>query len=95
METFIIKSIKHSGRKGIRGTDVDNPKYDGLVGSKCEIDIDAIEQFKPYSFRVFSPTYDWWRISEVLTIVLSSTKEETTLRIETINAIYIFKEVEK
>ena len=51
---YILQKIQHSGRKGIRGTDCTDFKYYGLIGYKCHIDIDEIQQFKSYEFIVDS-----------------------------------------
>lgn len=90
---YILKSIKHSGRKGIRGTDCTDPKYKGLVGYQCRINVDDIKQFKSYQFDIFSPIYDWWRTSEVLQVVCS-VNNASYLEIETVNAIYTFERIE-
>lgn len=93
IDNYIIKAIKHSGRKGVRGTNCDDIKYDGLINYKCQIDIDQIQQFKPYKFKVFSPAYEEWRTSEVLTAIVISKDNKVILEIETVNTIYIFERI--
>ena len=86
---FKLLDVVHSGRKGIRGDAIDNPKYKGLVGYYCSFDVDDIQQFKPFEFTVIdSVYYDWWKTSEVLEVI----KMDRYLLIETANSIYRFKE---
>ena len=48
MRTYYrIVDIVHSGRKGIRGEQVTDAKYDGLIGCRATLDITEIERFKP------------------------------------------------
>ncbi len=90
---YIIQKIQHSGRKGIRNTDCTDLKYDGLIGYKCHIDVDEIQQFKSYEFKVDSPKYESWRTSEVLTAGVFSIKNVIYLEIETVNTIYLFERI--
>ena len=90
---YIIQKIQHSGRKGIRNTDCTDIKYKGLIGYKCQIDVDEIQQFKPYKFKVDSPEYEWWRTSEVLSAVIHAIDNKVILIIETVNTIYTFEKV--
>ena len=95
LRKYILKEILHSGRKGIRGTDRTELKYKGLLGYQCFISSAQIRQFKPCKFDVNSPYYDWWRTSEVLAAKIYCNDDGTFLEIETVNTIYIFKEVTK
>lgn len=90
---YILKSIKHSGRKGIRNTDCTASKYEELIGSKCKIDVEDIKQFKPYIFEVDSRYYSSWRTSEVLTAGMYFENKECYLEIETVNSIYTFERI--
>ena len=86
---YKLKSVKHNGRKGLRGSDFNNPKYKGLIGYKCLIDINLIKQYEPYSFKVLSPYYDSWHTSEILEVGTSF----DFLEIETSNSIYFFERI--
>jgi hypothetical protein len=92
LKEYIVADILHSGRKGLRGEQVDNPKYKGLIGYKVKFDPSELVQFKCLYLRVLnSPDYEWWRMSETLEAALD--KRDGTLTVETANSIYIFKEV--
>lgn len=92
-EQYKIMSIQHSGRKGIRFSDVDHPKYDGLLGCTAIIDLDDIKQFQPYLIDIIdSPQYEWWNISPVVQVGFTL-DEDPLLVIETVNTIYTFKKV--
>lgn len=86
---YKLLDVVHSGRKGLRGTEVCDLKYEGLIGCLCSFDINDIQQFKRMKFDVRnSREYDWWYTSEVLAL----TKDETKIEVETANSIYIFEE---
>ena len=84
MRTYYrIVDIVHSGRKGIRGEQVTDAKYDGLIGCRATLDITEIERFKPV--KIYLLDYNpWWVTSEVLGLFVSNDKVE----IETVNTIY-------
>lgn len=94
-QTYVIKSIKHSGRKDIRGKDVTDSKYDGLIGARCMTDIYESKQF--HKMRLDIPAseincpYDWWDTSEVLELVFN--KKTREVYIETANTLYVLQEV--
>lgn len=87
---YTLISITHNGRKGVRGTSVDNPKYDGMVGQKVIFDLDAINQFQPMTLKFIEPSapYSWWYTSEVLALADDTLKKNIIL--ETANTIYTF-----
>lgn len=88
---YEIVDILHNGRKGIRYKRVRHKKYTGLVGTHAIIDTDKMKQFKPFRFDLIDHfIYQWWEISEVLEARID---DDGTLVIETVNSIYVFKEV--
>ena len=81
-----IKSITHSGRKGLRGTPVDDPKYDGVVGSLLWLNPASMQQFTPLCFYLINnKNYTTWTTSEVLESYINLDGE---LVIETYNSVY-------
>ena len=96
-QAYIIESITHSGRKGLRGTSVDNPKYMGLIGARCMTDISEIKQYEKMHLDIpvgeTNCPYDWWDTTAVLEIIKNNKTGEVT--IETANTIYTLQEVRK
>ena len=91
---YRIFNIVHSGRKGIRLTPVSDPKYHSLIGTVCQISIDALKQFEQYTFKLYNhPYYDTWTISEV--IAVGTIRDSGMLYIETCNSIYFFEPLEE
>ena len=91
-QEYKLAEVKHSGRKGIRGTDVTELNYEGLVGSHVWCDFDAIKQFEPMEWSFSDhPNYDWWTTSEVLEAAYDP--DIHTYIVETANTIYVFKEM--
>ena len=89
---YRIVSIKHSGRKGIRGTEVSNPKYDDILGCIGWLDVDDIKQFERYKIDlVDSRTNDWWLVSEVLALTVE--KSTGNIELETANSLYELEEI--
>ena len=93
---YRVLEILHSGRKNTRNKPVDNPKYDGIIGSIVELaginSIEGIRQFNLVSFEFVktSSDYDWWNTSAVISVFLDF---HNRYHIETINTIYILEEV--
>ena len=85
---YKIIDITHSGRKGVRGTRVDEYKYDPLFGAIIKTDdICKTEQFHGMKWFLLNNTiYDYWNTSAVLGI--SRTKDGKRYIIETVNTIY-------
>ena len=88
---YKIINIFHNGRKGLRGTEVDNPKYKGVIGKHCYIDfLEEVKQFKRLSIKLLdSYVYDQWTTSEAFEL---SIDKDGLVSLETANSIYIFKE---
>ena len=95
MKKYRIEKILHSGRKGIRFEPVIESKYDGLIGSIVEIeDLYSVEEFQTLHMIIKNhPQYDWWDTTEVLGLAYDSFKKEYFC--ETINTIYVFKEIDE
>lgn len=88
---FVIKKITHSGRKGIRYTDVLESKYDGLAGCHIMFDTDKVIDFTPLEWKLIGhKDYDWWTTSEVIGVGIT---HEHTMLVETINTIYELEEI--
>lgn len=89
---YKIARILHSGRKGIRGTEVTNPKYDDVLGCIGWLDADQVEQFKRYRIDlVDSETNDWWNVSEVLALTMD--RSTGNIELETANSLYELEEI--
>lgn len=90
MTKYKIIDVLHSGRKGIRGTPVEEHKYDQLVGSVIrmyDLEGESIKQFEPLRFNfVDHPLYEIWNTSELLQ--LAKDKKSGEYIIETVNTIY-------
>ena len=88
---FKLLDVVHNGRKGLRGSQMCDRKYEGLIGAHCKFDLDNIQQFKPLKFEVINSLYyDYWHTSEVLEVAVIN----GVLEIETANSIYRFRELE-
>lgn len=91
---YKIIDILHSGRKGVRNTPVDEPKYNGLVGSivtiKGEELIENCKQFEPLRLNIISgdSEYDEFKTSVVIGLALDW---QAHYRVETINSIYVLE----
>ena len=87
---YKVLEILHSGRKGIRQTPVDDPKYDGVVDSI--IDMPLLESLNPFEelawdFVETTSEYEWWHTSSILGIK----KYDDIYEIETVNTIYLLQ----
>ena len=92
MKTYKIIEILHSGRKGIRNTPVKDSKYNQMIGSIIECDLEYVEQFKPLKWWFKDhPFYEVWHTSEVLALLRDF--ENDLLYLETVNTIYVLKEI--
>ena len=94
---YEITGITHSGRIGLRDTPVNNPKYDGVVGSIVTlVNADKLEdyfQFQELKFHFVKTEsgYDWWNTSCVICIGLDI---NNIYVVETINSIYYLRKLE-
>lgn len=91
---YKIISIKHAGRHGIRGTDVDDPKYDGLINSIIEMPNldDSSIKYKSLHFDMIKTdsAYDWFHTSVVLALYLNKNMNYV---VETVNTLYEFEKL--
>jgi len=88
---YFVTSILHSGRKGERNTQVNDSKYQGLIGYKVGFDTNAIERGEELKMWVLnSPYYRNWYTSMVIAAWVN--EQDHTLTIETENSLYILKE---
>ena len=92
MTKFRIKAILHNGRKGTRGTPVDDPKYDGLVGAEIMFEENDILRFKPLHFFFLKANYPhgykWFETSAVLGAHGEYEQGKQVIVIETENSLY-------
>ncbi len=91
---YKIVSITHSGRKGVRGTDVTASKYLGITGSIVTMKkIEDIKQFDMVhcDFIETESPYEYLDTSEVLSIWID---RDNRYHIETVNSIYVLEKVE-
>lgn len=87
---YIVENILHSGRKGPRFEERNEHKYYGLKGFTVEFCIEDLKGGQPMYWIVKdSPIYDWWNT----TAVLEAYHVEGMLIIETINTIYLLREL--
>lgn len=90
--SYRIIGIKHSGRKGVRDTPVEDVKYGDIIGSKIILEVDRIEQYKPVHFTMVNhPYYDWWDTSALLAMWKNNLNEN--LYLETANTIYELQKI--
>lgn len=99
MTKFRINAILHSGRKGTRGTPVDDPKYDGMVGSEIMFEEKDILRFKSLHF-FFTRTnyphgYKWFETSAVLGAHGEYEQGKQIIVIETENTLYRLYRLDK
>lgn len=90
---YKILRISHSGRKDIRYKDVDDPKYDGLIGSIIKMkDIESTELFErlKWDFVETSSWYDWWEASEIISVFVNFKNQYV---VETVNTIYVLEKL--
>ena len=96
MKKYEIISITHSGRKGLRGTPVDEIRYDGLVGSivvckDLEGEAESIKN-KPFHFDFASRNepyeYRFWDTTLVLGLYIN---KNWNYVLETVNTLYELK----
>lgn len=96
-QKYIIKAINHSGRKGLRDTQVDDPKYENVIGSIVTLyNVRLLEDYKQFDEMIFDfietkTEYDWWHTTPIIGISKSC---DGLYEVETINTIYIMEEVE-
>lgn len=89
---YLVVDVLHSGRKGERNTQVDDSKYQGLIGYKVGFDADDLERGKDFKMWVLnSPYYEYWHTSMIIAAWIN--EQDHTLTIETENSIYLFKEI--
>lgn len=92
MNKYIIKAITHNGRKGLRGTPVDAEKYESMIGATIVCNLEGAKQFRELRWDFENhPLYDYWNTSEVL--ALSYNYKTDLWELETVNTIYMLKEV--
>ena len=90
---YRIEGIYHSGRLGTRWQEVSDLKYDGLVGCLCSFDPKEVEQFKGIRFFLKDhPYHSWWETTAVLQLAKDF---DDNYVLETVNTIYMFKEVKE
>lgn len=89
---YKILNIVHSGRKGMRYDEVQDPKYDGMVGATIKMpEIESIKQFSNVRWDFVSDGpiyYDFWTTSPVVSVSLDFSNHYV---LETINTIYILE----
>ena len=92
---YKIVDIKHSGRKGDRYTQVEDPRYKPLFGAEfIANDICSVKQYNNLQmYLINNNMYDWWQTSAVLQI--SRDIKTHNLIVETINTIYELEELSK
>lgn len=95
---YVVTGIYHSGRKGIRGIPVEDPKYDGIVGSTIKsYDVEKLRKFQDFRFDFVGTVipHGTWVTSPVIGMIRTSGLNAiaSEYHIETINAIYVIKEV--
>lgn len=89
---YLVVDVLHSGRKGERNTQVDDNKYQGLIGFKVGFNTDDLERGKDFKMWVLnSPYYEYWHTSMIIAAWIN--EQDHTLTIETENSIYLFKEI--
>lgn len=89
---YLVVDILHSGRKGERNTQVDDNKYQGLIGYKVRLDINDLERGKELNMWVSnSPYYKDWHTSMMIAAWIN--EQDHILTIETENSLYILKEL--
>lgn len=90
---YKIVDIVHSGRKGVRNTQRDDEKYDGIWGSIVKTKrLEDIQQFSEirWEFVATNSEYEWWRTSPVIQISLGF---DDLYRVETANTIYVMQKM--
>lgn len=93
VKKYKIKEILHSGRKAERGLPVQDNKYEHVVGYNCFFNKEDIIVGLPFIFLfLYNPEYMWWGMSNVVSVKDNSSDNE--LVVETLNSIYVFKEIE-
>lgn len=94
MKIYRIEKIMHSGRKGIRLETVTSEKYEGMIGSIVYIDdLDFVKPFQKLHMIIKGhPKYNYWDTTEVINIVCNPSDKKYLC--ETINTIYVFKQLE-
>ena len=90
---WIVEKIEHSGRRGIRGTEI--PDH-AIAGATCSFDYKTIKQFKPFRITLRGHVdFDSWDMSEILEVGWIKHEDKNLLLvIETANTIYFFKPIE-
>ena len=90
---YKIVNIYHSGRKGVRWSVPEDPKYDDLVGCLCTFDPFEVKQFESIRLWIKNhPIYRWWDTSAIIQL---SCDFDGKYYLETINTIYVFEEVKE
>lgn len=92
---YTIKDITHSGRKDIRGKQVTDVKYNGLIGLRVGFDINNIKQYNSVRLYLvdYHELYTWWDTSEVISLSVGGDGKFVVL--ETANTIYMFEKWEE
>ena len=90
---YRIINITHSGRKGLRGTPVEDFRHHGLLNCIVEFNFDSIEDLKQFEcvpMTVYGNiACELWYTSEVIQI----TRTDRGYIMETVNTIYELMEV--
>lgn len=90
MKHWKIVDILHSGRKGVRWTPVDDPKYDDIRDCDAYFNLEDIEGLKSFRFNFkHHLLYDYWDTSSVISVGI----KKGQLIIETVNTIYMMEEI--
>ena len=92
---FKIKQILHSGRKGVRNTEVDAIKFYGMKDAIIFADLNDVNEFQSFRWdfehSLHHPWYNW----ETSPVIAMAQNEETgDYLIETINTIYVLEPIE-
>lgn len=90
---YKIMTILHSGRKNTRYTMVNNEKYDGLIG--CIVICKDLHSLKPYEcLKMKIKDVLFYRTWETTSVICLYQNVDTYYYCETINSIYVLKELD-
>lgn len=88
---YKIIGIYHSGRKGLRGEPRTDPKYEGMIGTLCDFDPEEVKMYQEVRFHLKDhPMYEWWHTTGAVGLARNF---DGSYHFETVNTIYVFKEV--